>query len=392
MAGPQRNARTSRHETAPRGQRSRSPSPVPPQATRGRPTEEQELDSDRSPLPTTARQLTRMIAMFWNIRPVLRADAQIQEATDNGSIDTLRATASKAEKLNFELYDELNRLQPDLFELLATKDNSFMRNVRHKLADGRSGAKAEDNNKVKNALPHMRDWSPPLLHEPKSKRGLAHLECAYRLSPIIVDWDDPEQRRQFLECGKPPMIAKYWPRVLYRDGTGNRAKPSEGLCEAKILLDVSGLYLQCFGPVDSHHPSDGQDNLGVTVSSSTFHSLAARSSKARPQGDRVKVRVEPSTGSQLDPKLRFALSAEEVFSDDGGTFNYIQFYTELRDYLERPKFKSRADALITHWNKTLFPNPVYTDNNVGGEDDDNDGMLALLEAEVDAEGDSEGED
>ncbi|KAG9082805.1 hypothetical protein FRC06_004854 [Ceratobasidium sp. 370] len=316
-----------------------------------------------------------MIAMFWNVRPVLRADAQIQEAIDNGSIDTLRATASKAEKLNFELYDELNRLQPDLFELLATKDNSFMRNVRLKLADGRSGAKAEDNNKVKNALPHMRNWSPSLLHEPKSKRGTAHPECGYYLSPIIVDWNDPEARRQFLECGKPPMIAKHWPRALYEDGIGNRAKPSVGLCEAKILLNTAKIILES--------PS-------AVLPSIRLRPGAPRRGR-KGIGSKYELnRVTTGFIAYMAVVLRFALSAEEIFSDDGGSFNYVQFYTELRDYLERPKFKSRADALITHWNKTLFPNSVYADNNVGGEDGDNDGMLALLDAEVDAEEDSEG--
>jgi hypothetical protein len=60
------------------------------------------------------------------------------------------------------------------------------------LSDGRTGAKAEDNHKVKHALPHMKTWEPSLKDEPKSNRGLAHPECAFFLSPVTVDWDDEE--------------------------------------------------------------------------------------------------------------------------------------------------------------------------------------------------------
>ncbi|KAG9083108.1 hypothetical protein FRC06_004694 [Ceratobasidium sp. 370] len=171
------------------------------------------------------------------------------------------------------------------------------------------------------------------------------------------------------------MITKYWPRILYRDGTGNRTKPSEGLCEAKILLDTAKIILEsplAVLPAIRLRPgAPRQGRKGI--------------------GSKYELN-QVTTGfvAYVAVILRFALSAEEIFSDDGGSFNYVQFYTELRDYLERPKFKSRANALITHWNKTLFPNSIYTDNNVGGEDGNNDGMLVLLEAEVDTKEDSEG--
>jgi hypothetical protein len=122
------------------------------------------------------------------------------------------AVIAPRKQLEFELYDELDRLEPDLFDLLsATKDNHFMRNVREKVSpnslpnlmfqsligqsqlnEGRSGAKAEDNSKVKNSIVHWMPWSPPLANEPKSSRGISHPECAWYLSPITVDWDNAE--------------------------------------------------------------------------------------------------------------------------------------------------------------------------------------------------------
>jgi hypothetical protein len=53
------------------------------------------LDSDRSPLPTDARQLTRMVAMFWSARAVLNAGAELRRARDSDSEDAVRDAASE---------------------------------------------------------------------------------------------------------------------------------------------------------------------------------------------------------------------------------------------------------------------------------------------------------
>jgi hypothetical protein len=39
-----------------------------------------------------------------------------------------------SQKLNFALHDELDRLEPDLFDMLATEGSHFMRNVRDKVS------------------------------------------------------------------------------------------------------------------------------------------------------------------------------------------------------------------------------------------------------------------
>ncbi|KAG8694521.1 hypothetical protein FRC08_008439 [Ceratobasidium sp. 394] len=160
----------------------RAHSPTPPA------DESHDLDTERSPLPTDARQLTRMIAMSWSPRTLTSIAAKLRRARDDDSEQAWRDGASKTDRLYLNLYDELDRLQPDLFELLAEREGSFMR----VLTDGRNGAKAEDNFKVKNALPHLRKWDPPLVDQPKTMRGLAHPECAFLLSPLSVDWNKEE--------------------------------------------------------------------------------------------------------------------------------------------------------------------------------------------------------
>ncbi|KAB5588005.1 hypothetical protein CTheo_8553 [Ceratobasidium theobromae] len=281
MAGPQRDVRACQHNHIPYRRPNRSPTPEEA------PSEQDVhdthvLDSDRSPLPTDARQLTQMVSMFWSARVVLNTGKEICQAREDDSEQAIRDAASQAHKLNFALYDELDRLQPDLFDLLATEGNHFIRNVRDKLNKGRSGAKAEDNHKVKHAIPHLKRWEPSLVDEPKDKHGLIHPE--------------------------------------WRKGIG-----------AKYQL----------------------------------------------------TQVTPAFLAYIAVLVRFTLSSEDTFSDDGGTFNYIDFYSQLRNFLERPQFNRCTKVLLEWWNNQLFPDAIRDDTGGTGAGNPPDGMLVLLEAEFD---------
>lgn len=68
--------------------------PAPPLIPQG--AARHTLDTDHSPLPTDARQLTRMVAMFWSARAVLNADIQLRKAAEEDDEEGLRRDASKA--------------------------------------------------------------------------------------------------------------------------------------------------------------------------------------------------------------------------------------------------------------------------------------------------------
>ncbi|CCO34067.1 hypothetical protein RSOLAG1IB_09363 [Rhizoctonia solani AG-1 IB] len=388
MAGPQRVGRSRTHADRRASAPYPPPPPPPPPPSGPLSTPEPEgdedgdenlpfehpLDSDQSPLPTDARQLTRMTAMFWSARNLLNAGNQLHRASDNGSEQTLRATASNLQKQYFELCDELDRLQPDLFDLLASKGSFFMRNVRDKLSDGRTGAKAEDNHKVKHALPHMKTWEPSLKDEPKSNRGLAHPECAFFLSPVTVDWDDEEQRRQFQEFSNPPMVASHWPRLLYPNGLVNRNKPSEGLLQGELLVMAARVILES--------PSSVLPSVNIRPG-------AVRRGRKGIAAKYQLTHITPQFLAYVAVVTRFAVSAEEVFSDDGGVFNYIDFYDQVREYLEAPRFQVQAQVLIAWWNRKLFPNSINHEGTAGDAGEVQDGMLSLLEAELEADSDHE---
>ncbi|KAG9122112.1 hypothetical protein FRC07_001654 [Ceratobasidium sp. 392] len=355
----------SRQRNNPQGQRRHSPAPPP---DTGSSNNSHELDAERSPLPTDARKLTRMGSMYWTPRSLLNYGSKLHQAIADGSDQELRDAASTNERMYYNLYDMLNELQPDLFDLLGERGNDFMRNVCDKLGNGWDGAKAEDNHKIKNALPHLLHCEASLVDQPKSSRGLAHLECAFRLSPITIDWSNKEQRRQFIECSNPPMVAKYWPRVLYLDCKGNPSRPSEGLLKNQLLVDVANAILK--------------SPTSVIPTARVRPNTVRRGRKGISTKYKLTKVTPPFLVLTRVNHTRFALSSEETFNDDGGTFNYVAFYSELLEYLEAPKYQKRAKVLIAWWNKTLFPDHVEGQENNAGSDDTTGGMLSLLAAEV----------
>ncbi|KAG9090650.1 hypothetical protein FRC07_012046, partial [Ceratobasidium sp. 392] len=158
-----------------------------------------DLDGELSPIPTDTRQLTCTVAMNWNTCLLLNAANHLHQAIALGTNQELHDSSAESLKYYFALHDKLDQLQPNLFDLLDKRLNShFARNIRQKLSNGWSSTKAQDNNKVKHTIPHLRKWEPPLVNQPKSTCGLAHPKCTFFLFPIIVDWNNQEQKRQFV--------------------------------------------------------------------------------------------------------------------------------------------------------------------------------------------------
>ncbi|KAG9118758.1 hypothetical protein FRC07_006564 [Ceratobasidium sp. 392] len=370
-ANRQHSSRSGTRNNAPYARLSTPPQDTPePMDTLIHPLDAHDLDSDRSPLPTNARQLTRLHAMFWSSRSMLNDGFELRKAIEEGNDYTLRATATKTKKLNYRLSEELDKLQPDLFPMLATSGNHFLRNVRKKLTEGCSGAKAEDNCKVKNALAHVWKWDPPLKDLPKASRGLNHPGCAELLAPITVNMEDEEERRQFVECNNPPMLAKHWPGCIYKGGRGNAKEPSKGLLQGELMVATAKIIVKSPSSVlPSTSVRPGAPKRGRKGVATKYH----------------MTKVTPAFLAYVAVILRFALSSEETFNEDGGTFDYTEFYSQLCEYLESPKFRTKTDTLIDWWNRALFPDSLHIDEDTGDSGGAHTGMLALLEAEAEEE-------
>ncbi|CAE6452884.1 unnamed protein product [Rhizoctonia solani] len=334
MAGPQRTtpSRARQQDTTPYNRPPPAPLATVPTAVA---SDAALSDDDSSSIPTVARQITRMVAMFWPPRSVLNAYPDLQQAIEDGSEATLRAAASPAEKTYYDICDELERIRPDFFERLGTMGSDSRRQVRKDLSDEQSGAKAEDNNKVKHGIVHWRKWSPALVNESKTIRGLFHPECARLLAPITVDFDNEEERRQFTECDNPPMTSSHWPRALYLDSKGDPTQPSKGLLQGDLLYKTVKAIL------DS--PSS------VLPSTSARPNAAKQGRKGIAHKYQLGV-VTPAFLAYAAVVLRFSLSSEAHFNDTGGTFNYIDFYNQIRCYLESPKYEKTNKILLAWWN------------------------------------------
>ncbi|KAG8763367.1 hypothetical protein FRC12_008573 [Ceratobasidium sp. 428] len=324
-----------------------------------RPAEEQGEDVESCPIATDARQLTRMVAMIWNPRAVVNAGYELRRAADDGSEQAIRDAASATQKLNHKLYDKLNELQPDLFDQLADKDGHFARYVRDRLSRGRSGAKAEDNHKVKNALPHLvKDrWLPSLIDVAKKDRGLAHDECAKWLSPNTINWDDADAH------------------VLLDSDDRDPEDPRKGLMRNKLLIDVAKVLLKSPTSV---------------IPSATVRPNAVRRGRKGVGAKYQLTEITPAFLAYVAVLTRFAVSSEETYSDDGGTFNYAEFYKQLREFLEMPKYRRHSKVLINFWNKEIFPDVARGAN---GGVIDNDiragGTLELIDAQYEGEDDDD---
>ncbi|CAE6447481.1 unnamed protein product [Rhizoctonia solani] len=62
----------------------------------------------------------------------------------------------------------------------------------------------------------------------------------------------------------------------------------------------------------------------------------------------------PSFLAYVAVELRFALSSEKQFHEQGGLFSYRRFYNDIVSYLNDPLCKPETSKLIDWWNTQLF--------------------------------------
>ncbi|CAE6490140.1 unnamed protein product [Rhizoctonia solani] len=170
------------------------------------------------------------------------------------------------------------------------------------------------------------------------------------------------------------MVASHWPRLLYPNGQGNRNKPSEGLLQGELLVMAARVILES--------PSS-------VLPSANIRPGAVRRGRRGIAARYQLTHITPRFLAYVAVVTRFAVSAEETFSDDGGVFNYIDFYEQVCEYLEAPRFQAQAQVLIAWWNRKLFPNSIHRGDVADGVGEIQDGMLSLLEAELEADGDDD---
>lgn len=101
----------------------------------------------------------------------------------------------------------------------------------------------------------------------------------------------PSQKQQFLE-GKPPMVPSRWPQFVYPDGKGNTARPSEGLLQNQLLVDVS--HSPFYIRTAIYHSAGRQSCPSVTILCYSISLGQAWDGETRAKGDWSKIPADPS--------------------------------------------------------------------------------------------------
>ncbi|KAB5588034.1 hypothetical protein CTheo_8525 [Ceratobasidium theobromae] len=327
---------------------------------RRRSTDAEHEDDDQSPPPAkrtnvivvphkrraadeygiTARLITRVHAANWEPYAVVNAGISLLalDADDEDAAEAEIASASERKRVLYDIFKMLCDRIPGFV------DSTDWDSVRSRLDEGRIVARTEDNHVLKINLPKWKncEWDPPLDPGSKHNRGLAHPQCAMLLAPISVDWGNEEARNRFITLYDPPMTAaQLWPAFMYKDYKGDVNDLSKGLLRSAIMVRAAKAIIFPPSVANAEDEPDHQSN---------------RRTKADTYG---MDGVTPSFLAYVAVALRFSLSSEKYFHNQGGLFNYNRFYNDIVNYLNDPVCKPETNELIKWWNTRLFK-PKHT--------------------------------
>ncbi|KAB5587617.1 hypothetical protein CTheo_8944 [Ceratobasidium theobromae] len=273
--------------------------------------------------------VTQVHAANWEPYAVVNAGISLLALDDEDAVATEIASASERKQA---LYD--------IFELLSNRIPGFSNSTDwDSLDDGRIVARIEDNHTLKISLPKWKSckWDPPLDPASKHNCGLVHPQCAMLLAPISVDWSNDEECNRFITLYSPPMTAgQLWLAFMYEQYKGDVNNLSKGLLWSEIIIHAAKAIIFPPSVANSEDEPDHQSN---------------RRTKADTYG---MDGVTPSFLAYVAVGLRFTLSLEQFFHNQGGLFDYNRFYNDIGNYLNDPVCKPDTDDLIKWWNGWLF--------------------------------------
>ncbi|KAG8793968.1 hypothetical protein FRC12_001027 [Ceratobasidium sp. 428] len=239
--------------------------------------------------------------------------------------------------------------------------------------------------KLKQKVGKWWNWSEPMPdRDQKELRGLNHEGCAYMLSEPTLDWSNAEKRIQFRQFGNPAMDPSAWPRYLRLDGEYNPSRPSAGLLKGSLM--VKARRQQLAGRAIILSPAAGNTRLDAPGAVATH--TGARGKRRRGMTGIAKAYqitgVTTAFMAYTAVAVRHALTSDEVRSEKCGGFDYVEYYTQLREYLDAPRFQRRSAVLLAWWNEQIFSDCQITSTTASTSYRHN-GRLAQLDAELEEE-------
>ncbi|EUC55939.1 hypothetical protein RSOL_145600, partial [Rhizoctonia solani AG-3 Rhs1AP] len=286
----------------------------------------------------TARLITRVHGAYWEPCAVVNAGISLLVLDDQDEVEAEIASASAKKRALYDIFQLLCKRVPGY------SDSTDWDSVRSRLDKGKIAARTEDNHALKVNLPKWKccKWDPPLAPDSKDNRGLAHPQCAMLLAPISVDWSDEQAQHRFRTNYEPPITAtQLWPAFMYRNYKADVNNLSEGLLQSTIMVRAAKLIIFPPSIANAEDKPDHQSN---------------RRTKADTYG---MDGVTPNFLAYVAVGLRFTLSAEKHFHEQGSLFDYKRFYNDIVNYLNDPDCKPETTKLIDWWNTQLFE-PKHT--------------------------------
>ncbi|KAG9089393.1 hypothetical protein FRC06_001568 [Ceratobasidium sp. 370] len=322
-------------------------------------------------LAKLGRRVVRLYDM-WPNNDLINLGKEMQAMSDDVLL-TFREKANERKLRMRDLVEKISEWEPTLFERLnrpSTHAGVAARDAKHHLNIGHSNGRSEDARKIREALPRWEEFNPPL--GDRSTRGVKHRQCAMLLGPPTLDWEDEEAVTQFLGFGIPAMKASAWPALLWADGKFDPVRPATGLLEHEFLFRAGKAILLS--------PSASMP--------STVQTSGARGQKRRGPIGLAKTyqltEVTPGFIAYVACITRHALTSEDLFTESCAGFSYVDFYNEIREFLEDPKFAHWTRGLMDRWNKNIFSG-IQLCTTSGTSSAPTGGTLAQLTAQLEAE-------
>ncbi|KAJ7115736.1 hypothetical protein C8R44DRAFT_880154 [Mycena epipterygia] len=180
----------------------------------------------------------------------------------------------------------------------------------------------------------------PLLTSDRSTRGVQDDIC----DGLLV--------RRAIRDGTKPLGLSYFSRIFYRGFQGDPDKVEEGFLKSRYLVKS---YKVVFTAPSSADKVDDENNPPAK---------RLRPGKAirKPVADLLGMngKVSPRSLGYIGILVYASLTSNSSWSSEYCKVSLPQMYEFIVDFFEAPKVgtnaRARADALLTWWNKQIFPN------------------------------------
>ncbi|KAG9120844.1 hypothetical protein FRC07_003498 [Ceratobasidium sp. 392] len=338
-------------------------------------TPNDEADANDTMLARHGRQITRFFEMFWSPTDVIVLAKKLHRLNPDAELRYRESADASKQRLLF-LVDKLNELQPGLAESLCQSSRhtqAAFRDAKTRFGIGQSNARSEDMRKVRLEMPKWSECGGWNLGE-KSARGLYHRECAKALADSRVDVNDEAALTEFMTFGLPAMAPSFWGNFMWLDGVVDPINRASGLLRNGLLVKTGKCI--ALSPASSYATSGA---VGARGRSSRHRGLIGIAKAYN------ITEVTPAFIAYVCVVTRHSLTSDEQFAEVCSGFNYVEFYNQVRGFLEKPQYERWSRELINWWNEQLFGGLQLGGVGEAGLDEAH-GTLAMLDVELEVEG------